>query len=237
MRNFDCDTFCERAADLFGDMGQVELSQKIGIAQGVISAIKNKKVKAPGADTVCALAKYFNVSADWLLGLSNVKTTDKATKEMCAALGLSDAALNALMDGIDSKEISRTIEMLLEEYAKSGMGIYDDFNEEQPILLPLTRFFQILEVKKDVFLANSIDGFSILTDEDTVTDYATPVKSDLPFDDIVSLKHFILSCQEREISLYLMRQRANCTNEAREKITQKEVKRITLIEAKEDGNN
>ena len=93
MTNFNCDIFCERVNSLFGSMGQMELSEKIGISQGVISAIKNKKVKAPGADTIFRIANYFNVSADYLLGLSDVQTRDLETKELCQALGLSEDAI------------------------------------------------------------------------------------------------------------------------------------------------
>lgn len=94
MTNFNCDIFCERVNSLFGSMGQMELSEKIGISQGVISAIKNKKVKAPGADTVFKIARHFNVSADWLLGMQGApKTTDLTTKELCNALGLSEDAV------------------------------------------------------------------------------------------------------------------------------------------------
>ena len=90
--HFNAKLFCERATLLFGDVGQVELSQKIGIAQGVISAIKNKKSKTPTADTVFKIAKYFDVNATWLLGLSddpeNMSVEIKETKILL--LGKSD---------------------------------------------------------------------------------------------------------------------------------------------------
>lgn len=90
---FDSNMFCERAIELFGDIGQMELAQKIGISQGVISAIKNKKIKAPGADTVFKISKYFNVSADYLLGLSNVMSLDLDTQAICKKIGCSEKAL------------------------------------------------------------------------------------------------------------------------------------------------
>lgn len=93
---FDSNMFCERAIELFGDIGQMELAQKIGISQGVISAIKNKKIKAPGADTVFKISKYFNVSADYLLGLSNVLSLDLDTQEICKKIGISESMLESL---------------------------------------------------------------------------------------------------------------------------------------------
>ncbi|MBP3396065.1 MAG: helix-turn-helix transcriptional regulator [Clostridia bacterium] len=97
MENFDCDIFCERVSSLFGNMGQMELAQKIGIAQGVISSIKNKKVKAPGADTVLKIASAFGVSTDYLLGLSPNPTIDKEKAAVCDYVGLSQAAVECLL--------------------------------------------------------------------------------------------------------------------------------------------
>lgn len=93
MANFNSDKFCERAKNLFGDAGQVELAQKIGVAQGVISSIKTGKAKSPSADTVYKIATYFGVSADWLLGIPGAfKTTDKATRELGKTFGFSESS-------------------------------------------------------------------------------------------------------------------------------------------------
>ena len=96
MTNFNCDIFCERVNSLFGSMGQMELSEKIGISQGVISAIKNKKVKAPGADTIFRIANFFNVSADYLLGLVNAPTCDTELKAVCQYIGCSQEIVEFL---------------------------------------------------------------------------------------------------------------------------------------------
>lgn len=82
--------FLERASKLLlnTDKTQKELVEALGLSNGSIADLKNKKDKTPSAETVCILANYFNVSADWLLGLSNIGTTDKATKELCNTLQL-----------------------------------------------------------------------------------------------------------------------------------------------------
>lgn len=89
MANFNCDIFCERANQLFGDISQVELSKKLKVSQTYISAIINKKVKSPGADIVYKISQYFNVSADYLLGLSDVPTYDTELKAVCQYIGCS----------------------------------------------------------------------------------------------------------------------------------------------------
>jgi transcriptional regulator with XRE-family HTH domain len=78
---FKREIFCKRAIALFGETGQKELSSKTGISQAVISSIKTKSIKSPSADTIFLLANYFNVSTDWLLGLTDIKSTDKATED------------------------------------------------------------------------------------------------------------------------------------------------------------
>lgn len=119
MKEFDCDIFCDRVISLFGDVGQVELSQKIGISQGVISAIKNKKAKAPASDTVFKIARHFNVSSDWLLGLSDFATPDTDTraniKAVCEYTGLSVRSVIALKgplcgELVDKATVNKVIE-------------------------------------------------------------------------------------------------------------------------------
>ena len=113
MANFNCDIFCDRVNLLFGDMGQMELAEKIGISQGVISAIKNKKVKAPGADTIFRIANHFNVSADYLLGLSEASTQDVKLKAVCEYTGLSQKAIE-ILSAKDHLYIKPTLSKVLE---------------------------------------------------------------------------------------------------------------------------
>lgn len=70
-----------------------EVCTKIQISEGVLSDYENNK-KKPGAEALTALALFYNVSVDYLLGLSEVKHNfkDEINKEM----GLSEDAIDAL---------------------------------------------------------------------------------------------------------------------------------------------
>lgn len=99
MQNFNCNTFFDRAIELFGKTGQQELSKKIGVSQPVISKLKKHTGKSPSADTIFLIANYFGVSVDWLLGLTDIRSTDKATKEQIYQEGYV-AGYNALKNKI-----------------------------------------------------------------------------------------------------------------------------------------
>ena len=60
-----------------------EITAEIGIAPSVLSKLCCGKSKAPSADTIFAIAKYFNVSADWLLGLNDSPIPCKILTEGC----------------------------------------------------------------------------------------------------------------------------------------------------------
>ncbi len=101
MSRYNHDLFCVRFNQLIEEKGisQLELSKAMNLSQAVISSIKTRSGKSPSADTIFLIANYFGVSVDWLLGLSNVKTTDKATKEQIYQEGYV-AGYNALKNKI-----------------------------------------------------------------------------------------------------------------------------------------
>ncbi len=51
-------------------IGQVELAQKIGVSKGIISLWENG-LREPNMSSLIALANYFGVSIDYLVGLED----------------------------------------------------------------------------------------------------------------------------------------------------------------------
>lgn len=50
------------------NIGQVELAKKLGVSSGIISLWENG-LREPGMYSLIAIAKFFNVSLDFLVGL------------------------------------------------------------------------------------------------------------------------------------------------------------------------
>lgn len=74
---------------------QQQLADAIGITRQTLSRYEIG-MRTMGVDILAELAKHFGVSADFLLGLSDVKSTDKDIQTACAVTGLSEEAIKQL---------------------------------------------------------------------------------------------------------------------------------------------
>lgn len=65
-------SFCDRLKELRSErkIGQVELAEQIGVSKGVISLWENG-LREPTLGNIIALADYFKVSLDSLVGLES----------------------------------------------------------------------------------------------------------------------------------------------------------------------
>lgn len=103
-------SFGDRLGDLIANKGitQAELAKSTGICQSRLSDyIAGKEVDrekgtriyaAPDCATVITLAKYFSVSTDYLLGLTNVRTTDLQIRDIADKTGLIEECVQHLAD-------------------------------------------------------------------------------------------------------------------------------------------
>ena len=66
------ENFSERLKELRLDknLGQVELAQKLNLSKGIISLWENN-LREPKLSNLIAIAKFFEVSIDYLAGLDN----------------------------------------------------------------------------------------------------------------------------------------------------------------------
>ena len=78
---------------------QKELAKHLGIQDNTVS-YWCKGERTPNTEQIINISELLNVSADYLLGLSSVPTTDKDIQFVCDYTGLSKKAIRALHDGI-----------------------------------------------------------------------------------------------------------------------------------------
>lgn len=167
-------------------ISQNEIAEKIGIAPSVLSKLISGNSKAPSADTVLAIAKYFNVSTDWLLGLSDNPTTDKATKSLCKTLGLSDVAIHFLQNTQNNK-IRNTLDVLIRQHliseAKQTQYIHYKNHYRikftlSSILQEITKYCELCKIN-DKIVKFKIDDNCVLVDakvDTAISDFDNNIK-------------------------------------------------------------
>ena len=87
--------FSKRLKQLRGNKSQDEVAKDIGISRGALSYYE-KGERNPDINTLSSIAKYYNVSADYLLGLSDTPTLSVEEKAICDTIGLSKNSVDIL---------------------------------------------------------------------------------------------------------------------------------------------
>ena len=73
------------------------MAKDLDVSLGVLSDWQNGN-KPPRGDSIAKLAKYFGVSADYLLGLTEAQTVDTDLRAVADYTGLTENAILALKD-------------------------------------------------------------------------------------------------------------------------------------------
>ena len=87
--------FADRLQDLIADSGKdvKTLASEIGVSSGALSKYQNDKGE-PGITALYKIAKYFGVTSDYLIGISDNKKVENA--DIGNETGLSDEAIDTL---------------------------------------------------------------------------------------------------------------------------------------------
>jgi len=87
--------FADNLGDLIADSKKPikQLAEEIGVPAGSLSKYQNDSAE-PGIVNFTKIANYFNVSTDWLLGLTKVRTTDLDIREISEKTGLTEEAID-----------------------------------------------------------------------------------------------------------------------------------------------
>lgn len=113
---------------------QQELADMFGLSSGTISFYESEQRK-PDIDFIVAIAKYFDVSTDYLLGLTNA--TDKENIDISKVTGLNDFSLTILEQSL--KETNNAAAEVIDTVICGGdflrlVNLINDKNEKKPTI-------------------------------------------------------------------------------------------------------
>lgn len=113
---------------------QQELADMFGLSSGTISFYESEQRK-PDIDFIVAVAKYFDVSTDYLLGLTNA--TDKENIDISKVTGLNDFSLTILEQSL--KETNNAAAEVIDTVICGGdflrlVNLINDKNEKKPTI-------------------------------------------------------------------------------------------------------
>lgn len=100
---------------------QKALADHLGITRQAVAQYLAGNTR-PNIDILVKIAQFFSVSADYLLGISPIRTQDITTQEICAQLGLSEWSIDILQRAAKNKNdnlpcfLDEIIDYLLDDY-------------------------------------------------------------------------------------------------------------------------
>lgn len=112
----------ERLRNVVEGRSNKEVADDIGISRQAAGNVLTGANK-PDIDTISKFAKNYNVSSDYLLGLSDVRSLDLNTRKVCEFTGLSQEAVEKLHSKIEKDS------PVLSDEDKKCLCISDDYTK------------------------------------------------------------------------------------------------------------
>ena len=99
---------------------QIELAKALNVKNRENIARWELGTRELKVGTIIQIAKYFNVSADYLLGMSDVKTTEQDIKIACKVTSLSEKSIENIKKSlIKEKKESRSLKIYINSFIEN----------------------------------------------------------------------------------------------------------------------
>lgn len=111
--------FRDNLRELMGDLSVTDFAQKIGLSRQTVGFYLNGD-RIPDCETLVQICSKCNVSANWLVGLSDVKNPDPSIAAITQRTGLSERSVDLLIKANEIRKqinTSREVEKILEDEA------------------------------------------------------------------------------------------------------------------------
>lgn len=116
------DAFCQRFNKLFSEraLSYEEIGDILGVSRQAIAKYCNG-YSYPRSEILIKMSKYFNVSADYLLGISDYETQDIRLADIGEKAGLKEPIISELVIGLEQLNHAMDEEGNIKRVEKSGM--------------------------------------------------------------------------------------------------------------------
>ena len=142
-----------------------EVETATGVSASIIQALEDDaNTRSVGYDKVARLAKHYGVTSDWLLGLSDAKTTDKDIRIAMQHTGLTEENISFLDD---PSSIFGNDEPL-NDFRKSLYTLVNDLIflcKDPDVYIPFWQIQRILSIIGDTEIPAPGSGFNNLIAE------------------------------------------------------------------------
>ena len=199
--------FADRLIDCVADkeeysrLNQTRQCEEMHINKGTFSKWLNiDNALMPNYENLLTIARYYKVSIDYLLGLSDVKTTNPDIKMIYNYTGLSENAIYVL------SENELKIKSLKKQFEENNRLFHQkmDSIKEQKEVLPKSEYDQLWDKEYKNFVATFGDGFDIeeeLCDYENVKKFLDRLINSSLFKPFCAFTNEAIFCQAKELKL------------------------------------
>lgn len=198
---FDKQIFASRLKELREKIGlnQNKCAKKLNISRGSISFYENGE-RLPDIETIYNMATFFNVSADYLIGLTDVKTIDTNIKAICKYTGLSESAIKVLNE---KKFKIETLKKRENEFYTAFDEKYKSIEEQKSVLTK--EEYDVLFAEELKKLANSrgdsLDMVGELADNEAVITFLERLINSSLLEEFSIISNFAVFYQAKELKI------------------------------------